>query len=122
MDESRVFQVPPAAAVFHVMEEYRVFPTPDWSFPRRLPSPPAAVVSHWLRGSGMQHVHEDVHEDEALNLEVYDTLTALEHEEESLLVRAGKIPTTVSSDTCRWILETDPAGTIHRQPGALRPQ
>ena len=70
MHEFRVFQTPPVTAACHVMEECRVFPTPDWSFTCRLPSPPGVVVSHCLCGSGIQHVHEDVHEDETLNREV----------------------------------------------------
>jgi hypothetical protein len=108
MDPFRVFQTPPAAVVSHVMEECRVFPA--WSFPRRLPSPSDTPVSHSLCGSGIQHVHEDLHEDETLNRDVYDALSTLEH------VRSPLEEVTFSS-----LVSTLPCVVDYSQTLELRP-
>ena len=55
------------------MDDFRPLSVPVWSFPIDFPSP-----------AGMEHVHED----ETPNREVYDALSALEHEEESPLEEA----------------------------------
>ena len=114
-------QVP---CVSFFVDEYSVFPRPDWAVPHGLPSPSASVVSHSLCGSGIQHVilqtdpsatmHREpsdgsgmqhVHEDETLNREVCDVLLVLHHVEESPLgdVTFESLVSALPLDYCRAI-------------------